>query len=71
MGEKYPLICYAGQWKMIEVLQIQEVQTGRTLKSGISSLENHGCVNYLLVTLGRVVISYIIIFGENTLEYLF
>ncbi len=51
--------------EVIEASQIQEVQTGSTLKSGISSLENHGCGDYYLVTLHRVVILDIIIFVEN------
>ena len=47
------------------VIQIQEVQTGSILKSGISSIESHGCGDYHLVTLDRVVMLDIIFFVEH------
>ncbi len=50
---------------VIEASQIQEVQTGSTLNSGISSFENHGCGDYYLVTLDREVVLDIIIFVES------
>ncbi len=59
------LLCYAGQWNDDWSITNIRGTIWEYIKSGICSLETHGCGKYYLVTLDEVVILDITDFVEN------